>query len=145
MPRQDATLWSPDGCDCSFYVRVDETGTVIFLDHNDVQAEHARRIAAKDPTANPVLCPPARICKAHSNIGHKLDRNLLPIIQEEQARIKTAHDLSEQAGLNWNTDVHYSFDAQRVLHIKVPRGKSSMIQLGRDQSHGQGKVVIEES
>ncbi len=86
MTRQNVTLWKPNTCDCEFYIRLDEQGDIVFLDYEEVKAEQQKRIAAKDPAVNPILCHPHKICPRHATQGHKLGQNLVTVIKEEQAR-----------------------------------------------------------
>lgn len=106
MPRQDATLWKPDTCDCQLYIRVDNGGNVIFLDAADVLTEHQARIIDRDPTANPVLSPDHKVCEIHRSRGHsKMNRELCDVVLEENKRKNSVLvDLAGAVGADLNPD-----------------------------------------
>jgi len=150
MPKQDATLWRPDTCDCEFYIQLDKQGNTVFLDADDVRREHQARIDAGDPTANRTLAPKAKLCDPHVAKGHQLHQNLISVVVEEQSRRDSAIALAMEVDPDTKReDVQWFYDPQRVLHLLAPpklkKNQRDTWQLGCDMAHGQGKVKIEES
>lgn len=149
MSRQDATLWSPDTCDCEFYFRVENSKT-IFLDHEVVQAEQQRRIDAGDPSANKQLAPKAKLCAAHAAHGHRLHQNLISVVEEEQSRRDSAIALVKDTDPDMKREeVQWFYDSGRVLHVLAPpklnKNQRDTWQLACDMAHGQNKVKVEET
>lgn len=149
MPRQDATLWSPDTCDCKFYIRV-ENERVIFLDHEAVQAEHGDRIAKGDPTANKKLAPNAKLCSAHAAHGHRLHADLVKVVQEERTRRNTVVTLVKDVDPEVKPEeIQWFYDSQRQLHVfgpqRINKPKRDSWQLACDTALGSDKVKIEQT
>lgn len=141
--RQDALQWKPDTCGCQLYIRV-EQGKVVFLDDASVRTQHQARIDAGDPTANPVLAPPALLCREHADLGITMDKGLIPVIREEQTRRDQVLALAKTvvAGLE---DFVWWFDAQRVLRVviaDITEAKRGQIQALVNSNLGAGKVVV---
>ena len=153
MARQDATLWRPDTCDCEFYIRVDSDGNPIYLDHNQVIAEHQARINAKDPTANPVISRPAKACDVHSGMGHSVGKTLFNVVKEENQRknialdeVRKALDIPDDKAGEINDHCVWSFDQDRNLNVMVisplAQAKRSALQAVLHSKFGEGKVRI---
>lgn len=140
MPPQDATIWSPDTCGCQLYIRVDAAGNPVFIHSDDVRAEHQARIAAGDPTANPVLAEPHQACPDHAALGHVPSQALIGVIQEEQARRNRALALAKAIVDVAPQGFEWSFASDRTLHVRI--GKLSPAQRARGRLlEGAGRFL----
>lgn len=153
MPRQDAVKWKPDTCECEFYIKVDGEGNIIYLDHDAVKAEHAARIAARDPAANPSMSgtsEPVKVCPAHTAMGLGPGQSLANLVSDECRRKNLTWGLIQKEFNLGDADRDKYicfFDSARDLHISLigmtlTSGQRAKLQADLNNQFGKDRVRV---